>query len=291
MNSEPAPSAWLALPDGGECQLGAGTHAIGRAVTNRVVIPDHKVSRTHAIIHFQNYGDYMLVDLGSANGTHVNGRRISSPTCLKHGDRIKLGDTDCVFKQGQHASTKQGGSEVAEMPTLKELTVSKRWFLIADIEGGTGRLLNEPIPEISMQWGQWFAACKSLVEEHGGCVNAFLGDGFLATWIDSDPGVVEQLTSLLTLLEASQARANPAFRLVLHYGTVHCGTAPGGAESLLGPQLNFAFRMEKLAGRLDIQRMASKEAAERIATGIELIQVDEEHALTGFTGTFAFFRF
>lgn len=288
MNSELTPSACLILPGSVERRLTTGTHSIGRAATNRVVILDNKVSRAHAIIHFQNNADYVLVDLGSANGTHVNGRRISSPVCLKNGDNIKFGDTECVFEQGSQATTKPANSETGDQPTLRELTINQRWFLIADIEGGTARLQSDPIPEISMQWGQWFASCKALVEEHGGSVNAFLGDGFLATWIDSSPRVVEQVTSLLLLLKSLQTRANPAFRLVLHYGTVHSGTAPGGTETLLGSELNFTFRMEKLAGRLGFPRMASQQAAARLPDSLAKKPIAEVHSLTGFTGTFGF---
>lgn len=288
MNSEPIPSAYLVLPGSVERQLAMGTHTVGRSAANRVVILDNKVSRAHAIIHFQNQSDYVLVDLGSANGTQVNGRRITSPAFLRDGDSIKFGDTECVFKQGSRITRQSDHENSGDLPTLRELSINKRWFVIADIEGGTAKLQSDPIPEISMQWGKWFASCKELVEEHGGSVNAFLGDGFLATWIDSDPRVVEQVTSLVLQLKAMQLRVNPAFRFVLHYGTVHSGTAPGGTETLLGSELNFTFRMEKLAGRLGLSSLASQEAVARFPKTINWTPIPEPQSLTGFSGTFNF---
>jgi hypothetical protein len=53
---------------------------------------DSGVSRRHAVISFQG-GAYMLEDLASANGTFVNGHRLTpqSPLQIKHGDEIKFG--------------------------------------------------------------------------------------------------------------------------------------------------------------------------------------------------------
>ena len=42
-------------------------------------------------------GDFYLIDLGSRNGTFVNGRRVSIPVTLTHGDRLTLGQTEFDF--------------------------------------------------------------------------------------------------------------------------------------------------------------------------------------------------
>jgi pSer/pThr/pTyr-binding forkhead associated (FHA) protein len=56
------------------------------------------VSRKHAMISKQS-GEYYLVDLGSSNGTFLNGNRLNSnePALLESGDRITLGQIDIVF--------------------------------------------------------------------------------------------------------------------------------------------------------------------------------------------------
>lgn len=56
------------------------------------------VSRTHAMISRQN-GDFYLVDLGSSNGTFLNGNRLNpnEPKLLETGDRITLGQIDIMF--------------------------------------------------------------------------------------------------------------------------------------------------------------------------------------------------
>ncbi len=64
---------------------------IGRDASNAVAINDAEVSRKHARLTFQG-GKYVLEDLGSTNGTFVNGQRLSGPVVLKPGDVISLGE-------------------------------------------------------------------------------------------------------------------------------------------------------------------------------------------------------
>lgn len=64
---------------------------IGRDSTNGVAINDPEVSRRHSRLTFQG-GKYVLEDLGSTNGTFVNGQRLSGPHVLKAGDVVALGE-------------------------------------------------------------------------------------------------------------------------------------------------------------------------------------------------------
>lgn len=65
---------------------------IGRDPANAIVINDPEVSRRHARLTLQG-GRYVLEDLGSTNGTFVNGRRLTGPYVLKTGDVVSLGET------------------------------------------------------------------------------------------------------------------------------------------------------------------------------------------------------
>ena len=64
---------------------------IGRDSTNGVAINDAEISRKHARLMFQG-GKYVLEDLGSTNGTFVNGQRLAGPIVLKTGDVVSLGE-------------------------------------------------------------------------------------------------------------------------------------------------------------------------------------------------------
>jgi serine phosphatase RsbU (regulator of sigma subunit)/pSer/pThr/pTyr-binding forkhead associated (FHA) protein len=67
---------------------------LGRSSTNDVPLSDRTLSRVHARIEgVLDGGPIRLVDLGSRNGTSLNGARITVPVTLSAGDRIQLGET------------------------------------------------------------------------------------------------------------------------------------------------------------------------------------------------------
>jgi len=65
--------------------------SIGRDSSNSISVNDAEVSRHHARLNFQG-GKYVLDDLGSTNGTFVNGQRLTGPRVLKSGEVISLGE-------------------------------------------------------------------------------------------------------------------------------------------------------------------------------------------------------
>lgn len=72
--------------------LTEGSLSVGRQSVNEVVVNDEQVSRKHARIDVTSQG-IVLTDNNSANGTFVNGTRISTPQVLKIGDTIQFGTT------------------------------------------------------------------------------------------------------------------------------------------------------------------------------------------------------
>jgi pSer/pThr/pTyr-binding forkhead associated (FHA) protein len=79
--------------------LEGGRVTIGRASSNTIQLgEDQKVSRLHAVLERYPAG-WSLRDLGSSNGTFVNGERLSSEHRLRVGDEIKVGGTRLVFRE------------------------------------------------------------------------------------------------------------------------------------------------------------------------------------------------
>jgi hypothetical protein len=71
---------------------------IGRSPKSaHIIVDDDKVSGIHARIQVKDER-FVLIDLGSANGTWVNSQEVASPTPLKQDDEIKIGDTIFVLK-------------------------------------------------------------------------------------------------------------------------------------------------------------------------------------------------
>ncbi len=96
--------------------------AIGRSQKCHVVLEDKRSSRKHSLIQQKN-GKFYLKDLGSANGTLLNGERVDEQE-LQSGDAIKIGDTQFTFKmvQGDYEQKKAEFFQVPPeaMPSVSE---------------------------------------------------------------------------------------------------------------------------------------------------------------------------
>lgn len=86
----------LVLADGKRVRLGDGTITIGRAAETEVRLTDTSVSRRHAEVRATGDG-WTVVDLGSTNGTKVNGIVVTERK-LRDGDVISTGDSDIRFE-------------------------------------------------------------------------------------------------------------------------------------------------------------------------------------------------
>lgn len=75
-------------------RLGARTR-IGTRRVNDIVLSDSRVTREHCVVALDGAG-YTICDLHSTNGVLINGEKVESRT-LRHGDRVTLGQTTCVF--------------------------------------------------------------------------------------------------------------------------------------------------------------------------------------------------
>jgi pSer/pThr/pTyr-binding forkhead associated (FHA) protein len=69
---------------------------IGRSAEAKVRIDEHAISNDHALLEMDG-ATYTLRDLGSTNGTHVNGQRITQKIVLASGDTVQMGSTTFLF--------------------------------------------------------------------------------------------------------------------------------------------------------------------------------------------------
>jgi hypothetical protein len=89
-----------------------GRHAEGAGRLSE----DEEISRQHARISREATGDYAIEDLGSSNGTFVNGLRIQSPRLLALGDSIETGATTLVVRE--IVQPRAGATVVSAVPDL-----------------------------------------------------------------------------------------------------------------------------------------------------------------------------
>ncbi|HEY7223337.1 MAG TPA: DUF3662 and FHA domain-containing protein [Micromonosporaceae bacterium] len=92
----PGRNARLVSNDGRTYPLSVGSTVIGRGDQANLRLPDVGISRRHARLDFDG-GQVVLTDLGSTNGTSVNGQRVSA-VALNPGDMIQIGTTTLTFR-------------------------------------------------------------------------------------------------------------------------------------------------------------------------------------------------
>lgn len=275
--------SWLEFPDGGRFDL-HGTVTIGRAPENGIVLADEQVSRRHAIVQAQER-EFWLVDLGSANGSLVNGRRVAQPVRLQHGDVISLPGVELAFHSEFLTAAHEVGRQMMAS-TMISVKTAECWMLMADIIGSTRMAQEVSTEELPRITGRWFKSCREIIEAHQGHIMKYLGDGFFCYW-ESGPQSAEHVRRALADLYPMQGRKSPPFRIVLHHGVAALGSVPTMAEmNLHGPQVNFAFRMEKVAAGLGLSVMLSEAAQSRLGSLCRQVQ---SCSVDGFAGSHTFY--
>ena len=148
-------------------------------------------------------------------------------------------------------------------------------------------MIPEELPAVT---GRWVAECKQIIEEHGGRINQFTGDGFFACWRDQE-GAGSRLAKALQNLTRLQEQNQPGFRFAAHYGAVAFGGFSIGEEQRIsGSEVHFTFRMAKLAETLGQIRLLSEPARERLSGVIEAREVGR-HTLAGFDAAAPMYAF
>jgi class 3 adenylate cyclase len=278
------PQAWLETIKGDRIPL-SGACSIGRDAQNVLVVAGEKVSRRHALIHAQNENELWLVDLGSRNGTFCNNRPIKQPTQLRDGDTIGIGAVQLTLRM------ERSPTGVAPAPSsLGETMVTDRtsdvWLLVTDVENFTVMSQSLPAEELTRKLGAWLRECSDFVERTGGCVDKYVGDGFLAYWEDK-PGSGAFAPTIKKIMELQNSASLP-FRWILHRAKLQLGISRFGNDSLVGKEINFTYRMEKIAGGLKLPRMLSRPAKEALGDAVVTRSVGAQ-PIKGFEGTYEFF--
>jgi FHA domain len=114
-------------------QVGLETERVtlGRDPANLVCLPDDDaISALHAVLERYSSG-WALRDLGSRNGTFVNGGRINGERSLHTGDEIKIGSTRLVFRDRDSRPRAGGTTRVLAALRPPELTRRERDVLLA----------------------------------------------------------------------------------------------------------------------------------------------------------------
>ena len=190
------PTPHLVLPtEGGTHSLplmGKTYWTLGRNEDNTFVVKDRWISRNHAMVQRMENGDFFLIDLGSRNGSFVNGRRVTIPVTLHNGDHIVFGQTELEFycpDITQETDPLEPESEdfTATLTVRRLISV-----MVMDIRDFTvlTRQLDERI--LSEVIGRWFRHAGHIIRENGSWVDKYIGDAIMAVWFHGTQGVMHQ---------------------------------------------------------------------------------------------------
>jgi len=160
---------------------------VGRGKDNTIVIDDTWASRNHAIIQIMESGSYYLIDLGSSNGTFVNGKRVNIPVVLKSRDRITFGTTESqIFYQLAIDMVKDVSLEDEEIDTTKLHQRRLITVLVIDIRDFTKLTLTMDENLLSQVIDKWLERAAVIINRYGSRVDNYIGDAIMAVWVHNN---------------------------------------------------------------------------------------------------------
>jgi predicted component of type VI protein secretion system len=133
---------------GKEYILDKNEFIVGREQTADIIVSDPEISRRHARIFFQNNG-YIIEDLGSTNGTFVNGQKISGPYLLRPGEVVNFGEhVSALFESVQvdPNATVVSGAAALKAPIGSAPAKAPLYTPPPAPKPSTGGLPNSPAP-------------------------------------------------------------------------------------------------------------------------------------------------
>jgi adenylate cyclase len=179
---------------------GENSWKLGRGSQCSIVLEDDLVSRNHAMIQRTDTREYILIDMGSRNGSFVNERRLSTPCPLRNGDRVTLGNAQMVFHNPQetdHGAPEPQEDDQATVCLFKQCLLS---VLVIDIRGFT--VLSQQIDDavLCQVTGTWFAEADRIMHRHGSSAEKYIGDAVMAVFLHSVKG--QEHLEILEILRA-----------------------------------------------------------------------------------------
>lgn len=276
---------------------------IGRADTNDLALTQNPhVSRNHAAIRAISSFQFQIFDLGSRNGTFLNGKRLVLPATLNHGDVIRIDDCQISFLYEDDLTLSRSIEHTIEVSLPEDSSqIQSIAVLVCDIRGFSA--MSESISQdvLSHTLGRWFGEASEVIHSHDGIVDKFIGDAILAYWPNHDSRPVDSaLKAAYQLLELANLHTWPnketpiEIAIALHFGPVafsNIGVVAQRDATLIGDAVNTVFRMEAISKQLN-QKMIISDAvysqlAEKSADFVPL----GEHLLRGKTKSIPLYGF
>lgn len=209
------------------------------------------------------------MDLGSMNGTYVDGSRVVFPVTLQDHARVIIGTNEIIFHTV--ATPRYLPLDDATIASGTNYGPDREVaILVCDICGFTGFSEKLPAAALAKLLGSWFRESGNLVQGSGGVIDKFIGDAMLAYWTDPPSetsacnralSVADQLLGAASNLTWPESDQPFKVGIALHHGTVSYGNIGLIAQrdaTIIGDAVNTAFRLEGIIKALDLQVILSE---------------------------------
>ncbi len=121
------------------------SHIVGRLPELDISLDENAVSRNHAKFSLGSYG-WVVEDLGSTNGSHVNDERISGSKLLRDGDQVRFGSAILKFMSGNNIEASYH-EEIYKMSVIDALTgAHNKRYLLEALEKEVSRSVRYSLP-------------------------------------------------------------------------------------------------------------------------------------------------
>lgn len=236
-----------------------------------IFLPDQRVSRQHAMIRQQGESEFWFSDLGSFNGSFVNGQRATTSTKLKDGDVIRICDFQLRFDQDEVSNAPTYETTAIEM-TQHYIRNENVIMLVSDLKGFTGLAEKLTPDQLAQVIGGWYKSCNLVMDELGATIDKFIGDAVFAYWLEPSSEKRENALKASKMLiekcnELQQQHGEMLEPMGLcveagvgiHMGQVVLSPVSSGSQTILGDPVNVTFRLEGLTRQLGQQILISEE--------------------------------
>jgi adenylate cyclase len=270
--------------------IGKNYWTIGRNQDNDLVIPDQCISRNHAILQSTDMGEFYLIDLGSRNGTFVNGRRVNIPVTLQDTDQVTFGKTElefhCPLPEYQAKFSKS-----AIRDTLTSAIHERRLMsvMVVDIRNFTvlARQLDEKM--LSSLIGNWFCQAGNIIRDASSY--KYIGDAVMAIWFHQQKEVARedmlQIFQAVSALNKMTQELNHQYPLPfelrigagVNTGYAMVGNTGSGERpdyTAIGDTVNAAFRLESATKEIHLDIALGKSTYRYLAEFEEVQQLFQQ---------------
>lgn len=238
---------------------------VGRGPAVQLRIEGQGVSREHASLRRRG-SVWRLKDLGSSNGTFVNGLPAGDGVTLRDGDEVSFGPVRCIFHQPPDSSEFPSGAPTdvtivgSSRPGVEAVTL-----LAGDLRGFSELSARLPANVIAHAVSGWCGHCREVLAHHGAHLDQFIGDAVFAWWRGTSIAVKSRALAAARVLAEHHSftdlpdSAYLRCGIGLHTGDAALSRSGPASFTLIGANVNMVFRIESLTRKLEEPVIVSRE--------------------------------